>query len=223
MSETSKNPKQENKTEANSGGIESKLNHFFSKFGLEGIQWKKCIPLAIVLVFGIALMSLSSFGGKQAGQPKQTEVLGETEAITATAEPVTAKQQSEEELLEAKLTKVLSRIAGVGEVTVSLTFAQGSKTEYAVNASTTVRSTEETDAGGGSKTVTEKTEDGQLVMGNNSSSPVAIQQTSPQVQGVLIVAEGADDPVVCTQISRAVESLLAVPLHKIVICPAGKE
>ena len=49
-----------------------------------------------------------------------------------------------------------------------------------------------------------------------------VQQSMAEVQGVLVVAEGGDNPAVRAQIAEALQNLLAVPAHKIVICQAEK-
>lgn len=196
------------------------LLDILQQLGLTAKQRKKLIPLGIFLLIGIFFLFLSAqLGGQQAVQEDIVSEQSTPQEEEANSVSASADAQSEEAVLEEKLTNILQQVAGVGKVSVSLTFSESSKKDYAVNTSATVRNTEETNTDGGTKVVTEKTESGQMVLENNNAEPVMVQETMPTVQGVLIVAEGADDPAVCTQIARAAESLLDVPMYKVVICP----
>ncbi len=50
---------------------------------------------------------------------------------------------------------------------------------------------------------------------DGSETPYVIQETYPEIRGVLVVAEGGDDPVVVQQIQEAVMALFRVEAHKI--------
>lgn len=45
-----------------------------------------------------------------------------------------------------------------------------------------------------------------------------VESGLPTVQGVLVVADGADDVAVCRALSDAVVGLLDVPTHRVVVC-----
>ena len=51
--------------------------------------------------------------------------------------------------------------------------------------------------------------------GNGSSQPYVSQEKKPEVEGVMIIAEGGSDSTVITNITNAISALLAVPVHKI--------
>ncbi|MBQ3199557.1 MAG: hypothetical protein IJB67_04265 [Firmicutes bacterium] len=180
---------------------------FWAKLGLADRERRRIPLLLAVLVLGLLLMAVSSWadGGEQQEVPPQVEM---------------SPAEGTEAALEAKLSQILSQIRGAGEVTVSVTFAQSGRTEYAVNASTTLRSTDEQDEQGGSRRTTEETQADTLVLAEGNDNPVTVQQTMPQVQGVLVVAQGGDDPDVRRRLFDALTYLLAVPAHRIVICPA---
>ncbi|MEI3220461.1 MAG: hypothetical protein V8S08_13640 [Lachnoclostridium sp.] len=44
-----------------------------------------------------------------------------------------------------------------------------------------------------------------------------IKEISPEVEGVIVIAEGGDNPVVIQNISEAVQALFGVDTHKIKI------
>ena len=183
---------------------------FLAKLGLGGREKRRLAGLLLLLAAGLILLGLSSMLG-QRDRPGGAE--------QELSPQITAAAVDEAAALEQKLAAILSRIRGAGEVSVALTFGSSGRTDYAVNASTTLRTTEENDAGGSRRT-TEETRRDDMVLAAGNADPVAVQQSGPQVQGVLVVAAGADDPAVCGQIAAALTNLLDVPPHKIVICPA---
>ena len=96
-------------------------------------------------------------------------------------------------------------------------YEEGPTKEYAVNVSTTAKEIEEK-ISRGVRTTNEKTETGQMVMVNGNSEPVLIKESMPKIQGVLIVAEGVNNPVVKERVFKAAQTLLQVPAHRITIC-----
>lgn len=191
--------------------MEKLWQEFCEKWGL-GEKEKRRLPVLLgVLAVGLAMMAFSRNVGEAAVRSVYSE----------NAPPKTEQEvpQSEEAELEERLSAILSRIKGAGQVEVSVTLASGEEMEYAVNASTTLRVTEEQDEGGVRNT-TEETRTDNLVLADGNSAPLAVKSYPAEVQGVLVVAEGGDDPAVCRAISEALQNLLDVGAHKIVICPA---
>lgn len=131
------------------------------------------------------------------------------------------KIYSLEKSLENKLSQNLAQMQGVGRVQVSVSLASGFKSDYAKNANVTNRTTVETDKSGGTRKSTEVTENDQLVMPNGSAQPVVVMEESPEIDGVLIIAEGAKDPQVREAIHTAVRTLLNIPAAKITVVPMG--
>lgn len=189
--------------------MEKLWQDFCVRWGL-GDKEKRRVPLLIgALAVGLLLMGVSQgIGGR------------ESSVYSENAPPVeVAAEPSEEAELEERLSAVLSRIKGAGEVEVSLTFAASGEVEYAVNASTTLRVTEE-EGDASNRSTTEETRTDNLVLTDGNSVPLAVKSKSAEVQGVLVVAEGGDNPAVCRAISEALQNLLDVGAHKIVICTA---
>ena len=184
----------------------------WQKLGLRDKEKRRLWQLGALLLAGLLLMA---FSGGLATSDKPAAKAQEA-AVTNAAPPASA-----EEALEQRLAAVLSRIEGAGEVSVSLTFARSAQTEYASNASTTVRTTEESGADGQIRSTNEQTASDSLVLADGNGGPVILQQTMAEVQGVLVVAEGGGSKEVRAQIAEALQNLLAVPAHKIVICQAG--
>lgn len=189
--------------------MEKLWRDFCARWGLS-MREKRRVPLLLgALVVGLLMMGLSQ-GIGSTGQSMYSENAPPVEVVAP---------KSAEVELEERLSVVLSRIRGAGQVEVSLTFADSGEVEYAVNASTTLRVTEEQGADT-VRSTTEETRTDNLVLTDGNSAPLAVQSRSAEVQGVLVVAEGGDDPTVCHAISEALQNLLDVGAHKIVICTA---
>jgi stage III sporulation protein AG len=125
--------------------------------------------------------------------------------------------------LERRLEAILGSIAGCGEVQVTVTMAAGPEYVYAQNISKQSRTTEEQDQSGGNRLTTEVNEDGNLVLlravSGGKEEPVLIKSTRPEIAGVLVLAEGAQNPSLREGLMRAVATVLAVPAHKITVLP----
>jgi hypothetical protein len=168
-----------------------------------------------VVVIGSALMI--SFG--KSGDSLSTNTVSGT---VATPEPSeTTKLNSLESDLENKLQTTLSRMSGVGQVEVSVSLYSGLKSNYARNENITKRTSKETDKASGTRETTEVTENSQLVMPNGVSQPVMVMEERPEVAGVLVIAEGAKDPVIKEHIHMALKTLLDIPAAKITVEAMG--
>ncbi len=103
-------------------------------------------------------------------------------------------------ILEDKLSKTLSKVDGVGRVDVIITIESGMQTVLAYK--TTV-----TENNG----VIERVETPIIVNGKT----VVLKENYPEISGVLIVCEGADNIAVKNRILQATVSLLNIKLNQI--------
>lgn len=104
--------------------------------------------------------------------------------------------------LETRLKNTLSKVDGVGKVSVVITVDSGMETVLASKTTTT---------GTGEKTVVEETP---LVVNGKT---VVIKELYPKITGVLIVAEGAKSIAVMNRIQQATTSLLNISAGQIEI------
>lgn len=120
-------------------------------------------------------------------------------------------------ILQRELERILSRIQGAGRVMVMVTLEDEQEIVYARNQEERWRSVEEEDSQGGYRETVELDNRGQLVIVrvNNQEQPVVERIIRPRVRGVLIVATGADNPVVRQRLIAAVQSVLDLPAYKI--------
>lgn len=125
-----------------------------------------------------------------------------------------------ETYLENKTADILQQVDGVGEVTVMITLKSGGQKIIEKDQSGTKQTTEETDSAGGVRTVEDTTSDKVSVYEQNSdgsSVPYVSKELSPEVEGVVVIADGGDNAVTEKSITEAVQALFGVEAHKIKI------
>lgn len=120
--------------------------------------------------------------------------------------------KTEEAIIEERLKQILGKIKGTGEVEVMITFDMGSEIIPASNTVEIKDVSEEKDAGGGTRTVqTQNTTENIVISSDNSGNkPLVLREIKPQVRGVIVVAEGADDIEVKMRLYDAVKTVLQV-------------
>ena len=164
-------------------------------------------------------MLLSSFFISSESERAEVHLEAE-ETVSAFA----SKEVTQEEKVEQELEKILNKIEGVSDVSVLVSFYAGPKYIYAVNYEENFRETEERDRDGGSRDIVEKNNKDQIVLRRGEKGeeiPLIIEEIYPEVQGVLVVARGVEQPVKKSQIVEAVKTILDLPYHKVVVLPRG--
>lgn len=124
-----------------------------------------------------------------------------------------------QEQIRNELEEILSEIEGVGALSVMLTLDDEEEVVYARNEEISRRNTSEEDSQGGIREQVEYDIRGQLVIvrTNNMDEPVVEKIIKPRVRGVLIVAQGAGNPVIRQRLTHAVQSVLDVPAYRITV------
>ena len=120
--------------------------------------------------------------------------------------------------LENKLKDVLSKVSGVGKVEVVITLKSSKKQIPLKDSSSTQESLSEIDGEGGSRTNSnvQKEEDTVLVTNEAGNSvPYIVQEIEPEIEGVLVIAEGGDNLMIQMDIMEATQVLFDVPAHKV--------
>ncbi len=147
---------------------------------------KNNLLILVILIIGIVFMAASNGDtDKKDASPKDTDT-----------------QISEEERLE----EILSKIDGVGEVSVMVTYYSGTEKSiaYEVKKSTVTREDK-----------SEQSEDAKAVTADGE--PMVVKEVYPEVKGVIVTAQGAGSASVKSALSEAVMAALGVPAHRICI------
>ena len=175
------------------------------------------LVLAGILLFVIALPTKDSgdTGGAGGGLADSMTQKRETE-VQGTAD-ISSSEQAYAADLERRLTDALADMEQVGRVKVMITLKSSS--ELVVERETPVSrsATTETDAQGGSRSINTTDMEETVVYSTNGSSsePYVIKTYVPEIEGVLVVAEGAGSGTVNRTVTEIVRALFGVEAHKV--------
>ena len=125
-----------------------------------------------------------------------------------------------ESYLEEKTADILKQVDGVGDVTVMITLKSGGQKIIEKDQSGSSQTTEEEDNEGGKRTVEESTSDKTSIYeqdSDGSSAPYVSKELSPEIEGVVVIADGGGNAVTAQNITEAVQALFGVEAHKIKI------
>ncbi|NLY43496.1 MAG: stage III sporulation protein AG [Clostridiaceae bacterium] len=189
------------------GGLKAQLVKYFTKK-------ENIVNFAIILIVGIIIVIAgdSLFGNKT--DKKENNAVSISEKKEAGRE---TEGDSYGEQLEKRLQDILSRIKGVGKVSVMITFESSIERIPALDISESQTITEESDSQGGSRKVTQLEKENKTILLNQQGNqqPLILKELQPKVKGVIVAAEGASDIQVKSNICEAVKTSLGIPAHKV--------
>lgn len=115
--------------------------------------------------------------------------------------------------LAADLERILSQVEGAGAVQVSISLNSDGQKNYARNSKNEHRTTQEADSVGGDREVIEENQSSDIAISGGTA--LLVEDTAPQVTGVLVVAEGAGNFLVKERLTDATAVLLNVAPHQV--------
>ena len=182
---------------------------------LDGLKSGERLPkknqLIILLLTGILLLVIVVPLPENADQDS-------ADPVTASAQEGNEDSQKYEEYLEKRTEETLRHVEGVGEVEVMITLRSTGQKIVEKDQQSSSQSTEETDSAGGTRSTEESSSDKTSVyeQGTDGSQiPYVTKEISPEVEGVVVIADGGDNAVVVRNITEAVQALFGVEAHKI--------
>ena len=167
---------------------------------------KRLMVIIVVIVLLVIALGLTFLPFPKGGQKQP---------VTSSVKRVVTNQSADYATnMEQKLTNMLVKMEGVGSVSVMVTVEVNEEKILAGNTSAHTEKTEEKDQAGGTRTIDSMQQTNDVVM-QNGNTPYVVKEYAPQIRGVLILAEGANDSNIKNQITDAVSKVLNVPVHKI--------
>ncbi len=187
---------------------------------------KKTMENAVIIVIIgiIAIIAGGAFFTTDSGKD-ENKAESEAQAQEVAQEVGKFTRQDDGEGLEERVEKGLSQIKGAGRVTVLITYASGNEKVPAVNTRKNDSSTDEKDSGGGERTISQNGYEAEIVYEEaqgGGKRPVFLKELTPQIKGVVVIADGASEPQVKEYLSRAVMVLMDVPAHRIQVFERGE-
>lgn len=157
----------------------------------------------ILFLVGILLAVIAlPISDTQTNTEQETTTVQDTDNVT---------EDGYEKKLEERLEKTLKNMKGVGKVTVMITLKASA--EKVVEKDLEMTSEVQEGESGGKNTSSSETSI--YESGSGDEIPYVKQEISPQIEGVLVIAEGGDNAVVAENITEAVQALFGVDTHKI--------
>lgn len=182
------------------------------------------VVLAGVLLFIIALPTKEDTGQQAGTTAREMNFLqedsGNAEKGNAGIDNVEENMSKEYDYavyLEQKLKKTLAGVNGVGKVEVMITLQASEELVVEKDAPVSRSNTNEADSEGGSRVVSQmETQETTIYRTEgDSAEPYVIKTILPQVEGVLVVAQGAGSGSVSKNITEIVQALFGVEAHKV--------
>lgn len=184
--------------------IKEKLIKFFKEDGNNKKKTENLVFLLILLVITVVAINVI-------WKDEDTS----NNSTNNTSKQLAVKEQSitEELTLEEKLESILSKIAGVGNVDVLLTYNETEEIIPIYNTKDKTSVTNETDSTGGTR-ITQESDSSREVIYQNDE--IIVQKTkSPKIEGAVIAATGANNSTIKANIIQAVEAATGLATHKI--------
>lgn len=122
--------------------------------------------------------------------------------------------------LEKRLESILTKIEGIGEVSVLITYSESSSTIPMYNVSSSISTTEEKDTSGGTRTI-ESQDNSKDIVTDSGSNPITEKTTMPVVEGAIVTAQGASNIETKANIIAAVQAVTGIATHKIQVFEMG--
>ncbi len=201
-------------------------------------KWFRKDNLLVLVLVGILLVIIAlpgenstkeqtqeDSGNGDPGQGQDSWFLGETEkkeesSYKGEAELPEGQGDSGEDYaacLEEKLTEALSQMSEVGKVRVMITLKSSRELVVEKEQPNSRSTTKESDAQGGSRIISQTESEEKTVYSTNGSisEPYVVKTIPPQIEGVLVVAQGAGSGTVNRTIVEIVQALFGVEAHKV--------
>ena len=119
--------------------------------------------------------------------------------------------------LEYQIENILKKLDGVDDVNVLITYEETNKVIPMYNEDIQENITKEEDTQGGVRTINESSSKKEVVYEENygKKSVVTSSVITPEIKGAVIIAKGANNSNVKSNIIQAVEAATGLPTHKI--------
>ena len=197
--------------------IKKEIKKIFAQKQLKNLM-AVCLVLAfILLAMNVFLPSTKSLTSNKITGINVDKKVNNNSVTKDTQELVQTDEKSYEEKQKIDLKNILKKMNGVGDVEVMMSFDNGEKKVPAYDTSAQKSTTEETDTEGGKRVNNQNTDSSKIVMTTNdgNNEPFILTTYKPKLNGVIILAEGAENSKTKYEIEQAVSKLYNLSLDKV--------
>ena len=187
--------------------ISDKVQQRGNKKNLENL-----VVFIIILIVTIIFINYIWNGDKKKNTENNTNVFSENIANTK-IETVEISNNN----LEFELENILKKLDGVEDVSVLITYEETNRIVPMYNEDLQESITEEADNQGGSRKINESTSKKEVVYEDNNGSKKVVTSKiiSPQIKGAVVMAKGANNINVKSNIIQVVQAATGLATHKI--------
>lgn len=172
--------------------------------------------LLILLLVGILLVVIVI----PISDKKPADLTGNTDSSGDTSTSYPNFDEEYEQYLEKRISRALEYVQGVGKAEVLITLKSSGQKVVEKDQQTGSQTTQEEDSSGGTRSVRDNTSDKTSIYeqsSDGSQSPYVSKELTPEIEGVIVIAQGGDNAVVVQNITEAIQALFGVEAHKIKI------
>ena len=172
---------------------------------------------AFVIILIVTIIAINFILNDSKSEEIESDDPNKRLATTPNTNTFDITEEPEEDELAQKLENILSKINGVGRVEVMITYSETSKTIPVYNEESTQQDTEETDSNGGTRKIMQTDTRKEVIYEEVDGNKTLITQSviSPEIEGAIVTAEGANNATVKANIVQAVEAVTGIATHKI--------
>ena len=175
-------------------------------------KWMTPDKLVTGILLGALLLVIAIPSENQDKKTKKEQQETETANVTAAVYEDAAYVKE----LETRLKTALSQVSGVGKVEVMITLKSSGEDILEKDVPYERESSTETD---GTSVKQQNSyscqEETVLIESDGDTAPYVVSSVYPQVEGVLVVAQGGASPQIKTEIIESVQALFGVEAHKV--------
>jgi stage III sporulation protein AG len=190
--------------------INNKVQERGSKKTLENL-----IVLVIILVVTIIFINYIWNGAKKENDDNFNN--GESVSVLNSKDIKIESVEVSNNNLEFEIENMLKKLDGVEDASVLITYEETNRIVPMYNEDTQESLTEETDNQGGVRTINENSSKKEVVYEENNGTKKVITSkiVTPQIKGAVVMAKGANNINVKTNIIQAVQAVTGLATHKI--------
>lgn len=185
-------------------------------------KWLRRDNLLMLLLAGVLLVVIA-LPTKKSGPEQQTDTAqSQADGLDSSARSRElrggdfADMEEYAACLEERLEYTLSQISGVGAVQVMITLRATQELVLEKDHQTQSSSTTEEDSQGGSRSISQiNRSENTVYHSSGNSEPYVVKTLLPQVEGVVVVAQGAGTGNINRSITDVVQALFNVEAHKV--------
>ena len=194
------------------------MNHKLRAFHQKYFQGKNMasslIIIGLLVVFLLLSNNLLGSAWRGGGEPEE---LQSVIPVSKTDQPTGSVMVKHANQLEERLSQAFTQVAGVGNNTVMVTLSSTVTQVVAQDSNFSESSTLELAENGDSREVTSRSQSLSYV--TTGTGPLVLTTQYPQVEGVIIVAQGGGDPVIVEALINATRAVLGIEANRVSVLP----